>query len=190
MQGTVGSTCLNGEWYPPELPKCILGNNHPPLISNANTHSMKKKRSIQLLENYNRTIARSTCLLKLTNNSKIIEPVPYKVLNSNLIYLHGTKIERVDCAAGFLSVLNRNQTAICSVGRWKPTAPICKPAQCKIERAVENALYYSTDDHLLTLNSILEHDQLVNIRCLPGFRLKGENALRCYLGMQFEIFKL
>lgn len=60
--------------------------------------------------------------------------------------------------------------------------PICKASKCVLKRTVENALYFATSGHLLTPNSTLEHDQLINIRCLPGFSLKGANAIRCYLG--------
>lgn len=28
----------------------------------------------------------------------------------------------------------------------------------------------------------MKHDQLINIKCLPGFKLKGASAVRCYLG--------
>lgn len=116
-----------------------------------------------------------------------MHPAARKTLSSSLIYLHGTSIS-VDCATGYLSLLGSNQTAICLDGLWRPTTPICKRAVCLIDRVVENALYLKTDGHLLAPNSTLNHDQLINIKCLPGFVLKGANAVRCYLGELSAVF--
>lgn len=127
-----------------------------------------------------------TCLLLKTNYSKV-HPAPHETSSSGLIYSHGVSIS-IDCADGYLGLLGSNQTAICLDGVWRPTTPICKQAVCRIDKTVQNALYLRTDGHLLTPNGTLNHDQLINIKCLPGFVLKGANAVRCYLGELSAVF--
>ena len=116
-----------------------------------------------------------------------MHPTAHKTLSSGLIYAHGTSVS-IDCAAGYLGSLGSNQTAICLDGIWRPTTPICKRAVCLIDLIVENALYLRTDGRLLKPNSTLVHDQLINVKCLPGFVLRGANAVRCYLGELSAVF--
>lgn len=183
LNGPVGSTCLNGEWHPSELPKCIP-YNYPALISFQN----RKRRSIDTIrsDNFNQNSNnknQSTCILSVTNSYRV-QPKPYKTLSSGLIYLHGSRVS-VNCIDGYLQTLdsdNFNQTAICLDGYWRPMAPICKESKCLLNRRVENALYFSNDHNLLTPNSTLNHDQIAFIKCLPDYVLKGANAIRCYLG--------
>lgn len=46
LQGSTASTCLNGEWYPKELPKCV-SYNYPQLISLRMDNLKRKRRFIQ-----------------------------------------------------------------------------------------------------------------------------------------------
>ena len=209
LKGPPGSTCLNGEWLPSELPKCV-SYNYPPLISVQSDYLSRRRRFVRLPAlgqplsrgEYSRQKltefclskvliptsdqSKGTCLLPKTNYSKV-HPTPHRTLSSSLIYLHGTSIW-VDCAGGYLGLLGSNQSAICLDGVWRPTTPICKRAVCLIDRIVENALYLRPDGHLLRPNGTLSHDQLIAIKCLPGFVLRGANAVRCYLGELSAVF--
>lgn len=47
LKGPPGSTCLNGEWLPSELPKCV-SYNHPPLISVQSDYLNRRRRFVPL----------------------------------------------------------------------------------------------------------------------------------------------
>lgn len=47
LKGPPGSTCLNGEWQPSELPKCVP-YNWAPLISIQSDYLSRKRRFIRL----------------------------------------------------------------------------------------------------------------------------------------------
>ncbi|KAG8200512.1 hypothetical protein JTE90_000589 [Oedothorax gibbosus] len=187
-QGPPGATCVDGQWSPKQMPKCIKGS-HPVLTTNQ--QNKRRRREVQRRSHLRRRgnkrrrrgkvirskdrITKESCSLQ---DSDWMEVEIMKMGRGNESLPHGTIIN-VTCTAGYhLNIGNR--TAKCVRGRWKPKEPECQTLPCTVP-LTPNGVYHHFQ-RVLPSGDEMSHGEVVTLSCLPGFQLMGPDSLRCWYG--------
>ncbi|GIY74358.1 CUB and sushi domain-containing protein 1 [Caerostris darwini] len=128
VEGPPGATCVDGQWSPKQMPRCVRGS-HPVLTTQRRRRELmrnrlrrggKKRRRRGKAARSKDRIPKESCTLRETD---FLEVEIVRMGRGNESLPHGTVIN-VSCSAGYqLNV--RNRTVKCVRGRWKPREPEC-----------------------------------------------------------------
>lgn len=183
--GPPGATCVDGQWSPPQMPRCVRGS-HPVL-----SLRRRRRREAAQRRQHRKALGRRRRVKSPRSKEKIIrEPCsPFmetawmqveivKLGRGNDSLPHGTVVN-VTCTAGYrLNIGNR--TAKCVRGRWKPKTPECVTLPCDVPRT-PNGVYHHFQ-RTVSAEDTVEHGEVLTLSCLPGYQLMGPDTLRCWYG--------
>ncbi|XP_023218660.1 sushi, von Willebrand factor type A, EGF and pentraxin domain-containing protein 1-like isoform X2 [Centruroides sculpturatus] len=180
IDGPTGATCVDGQWSPREMPRCVRGS-HPSVRW---IRSARRKREIIKNRMRSRRRRGKNKERRPKEPCSSLPEVPWmevevvKLGKGNYSLPHGTVIS-VTCSRGHQLNIG-NKTARCVRGRWKPREPECLPSSClanKLQSGVYHHFQMTVDEY-----KPIPHGEQVTIICLPGFQLMGPESLRCWYG--------
>ncbi|KAF8781561.1 Protein lev-9 like protein [Argiope bruennichi] len=182
MDGPPGATCVDGQWSPKQMPRCVRGS-HPVLTTQRRRRELlrdrlrrggKRRRRGKTTRSKDR-MPKEACALRETD---WMEVEIVRMGRGNESLPHGTVIN-VTCTAGYqLNIGNR--TAKCVRGRWKPKEPECQTLPCPVP-TTPNGVYHHFQRAVDSREDI-SHGEVIMLTCLPGFQQMGPDSLRCWYG--------
>ncbi|KAF6197720.1 hypothetical protein GE061_008686 [Apolygus lucorum] len=121
--------------------------------------------------------------IEVDKNAKI--EIQKRGRDKNSTYPHGTVV-RLTCMIGYSSNLP-NDTAKCIKGKWKPEKPECRVSPCKIPDTQFGLFTQAGGNtavagHVLNSTGYVEHAQVIEVSCRPGYNLQGSANMKCWHG--------